>query len=133
MLGPKTVKARLGAPPPPLLQEFMAAAQRPSSEATSLDELPASVVRSLDGMGWVCLCGMMRALFAVEVCYWLSTVMHFCLRKKLPDYLVADSRPILLEAYLHRLDSGCVFRGFQVRAEWAGSPPPPPTMPIVGS
>ena len=95
----------------------MTVAQRPSSEAISSDELPESVVRSLDGVGWVCLCRVLGALFASEVCYWLYPVLHICLRKKLPDYLIASSRLILLEAYLRHLDSGCVH----------------PTMPIVGS
>ena len=107
-------------PPPPLPHEFMTRAQRPSSDATSLDELPALVVHSLDGVGWACLCGGLG-----EMCYWLSTVLHLCLRKKLPDYLVANSGPIVLEANLCRLNSGCVFRRFQVRAEWADFPPPP--------
>ena len=65
------------------MHRLMTAAQRPSSEATSLDELHASVVRSLDGVGWVCLCGVLGALFAGVVCYWLSIVLHLCLRKKL--------------------------------------------------
>ena len=89
-------------------------------------------MRSLDGVGWACLCGVLGVLFAGEVCYWLSTVLHLCLRKKLPDYLVANSRPIPPEAYLRRLDTGCVFCRFRPCVEWAGIPPPP-TMPIVGS
>ena len=104
----------------------MTATQRPSSEATSSDELPASVVRNLDEVGWACMRGVLGALFAGEVCNRLSTVLHLCLRKKLLDYLISNSRPILLEAYLCRLDSGCVFRMFQIRAEWAAPPPPPP-------
>ena len=101
----------------------MTAAQRPSSEATSLDELRASVVCSLDGVGWACLCGVCGALFPGEVWYWLSNVLHLRIRRKLRNCLIANSRPILLEAYLRRLDSGCVFRTFQVRAQWAATPP----------
>ena len=97
----------------------MTTALRPSSEATSLDELPACVVRNVDGVGRACPCGVLGALFACEMCYWPSTVLHLCMRKKLKDYVVANSRTILLDAYLRRLDSRCVFRRFQARAEWA--------------
>ena len=43
---------------PPLLSEFVLAARLPASEATSLDKLPASLVRRVNWTGWACLCGL---------------------------------------------------------------------------
>ena len=44
-------------------------------------------------------------------------VLHLCLRKKPPTFLVGNSRPILLEPHLRRLNSSNVFRRFHLGAE----------------
>ena len=103
--------------PPPTFPEFHTGTSRPASEATSLDEFPASLVKSLDGFGLSLLCSIVQALHPGLTFRWLSAVIHLCLKKKQPSYLVGNSRPILLEPFLRRLDSGNVFTLFSLRAE----------------
>ena len=88
------------------------------SEATSLEELPHAVVSRLEGfgvLGALYLMSESQRLPASSLL--LNAVIHLCLVKKQPRWLLRNSRPILLEAYLKRLLSTIIFKRFQRKAE----------------
>ena len=53
----------------------------------------------------------------------LSSVLHLCLRKKEPSWLLKNSRPVLLEPFLRRMESTAVFRRLQRLLELRGGMP----------
>ena len=54
---------------PPTCPEFHAGARRSASEATSLDEFPAFLVKSMDRIGLSLLCSVLQALHSGQTCW----------------------------------------------------------------
>jgi hypothetical protein len=52
-----------------------------------------------------------------------NSVLHLCLKKKAPTWLLKNSRPVILEPYLRRLESSVVFRRMQRHMELTGGLP----------
>ena len=73
---------------PPSFNELLSGSRRSVSEATSLDEFRASIVRPMDGFGPSLLCSLLHDVHSSLSCRWLSVVLHLCLRKKPPTFLV---------------------------------------------
>ena len=76
--------------------------------ATSLDELPRPLISALPGFSLRFLVGVVEALASGTPNCLLSVVLHLCLAKKLPAWLVHNSRPVMLEPYLRQLETGVV-------------------------
>lgn len=87
------------------------------SDATSLDELPRTVLQHLCGYGVDAITKLPRLSRSNPSCSLLNSVLHIPLRKKEPAWLVANSRPVLLEPYLRRLEATAIFRRQQLRLE----------------
>lgn len=87
------------------------------SDATALDELPRSVLRLLSGPGIDALVHMLHQLSTGTPSHLLNAVLHLPLKKREPSWLLANSRPVLLEPYLRRLEASIVFRRQQRRLE----------------
>ena len=92
---------------PPTYHE-MEQAVRKGSPATSLDELPRSLVSAVPGFGLRVLVGVPEDLASGTPSRLLSAVLHLCPAKKLPAWLVRNSRLVKLEPYLRRLETGVV-------------------------
>ena len=86
----------------------MEQAVRKGSPATSLDELPRPLVSALPGFGLRVLVGVPEDLALGTPSRLLSAVLHLCLAKKRPAWLVRNNRPVMLEPYLRRLETGVV-------------------------
>lgn len=93
------------------------------SAATSLDELPNLILRRLAGYGVNGIAHLLHQLAAGCPSVLLNGVLHIPLRKKEPTWLVANSRPVLLEPSLRRLEANVVFQRQQRRFELAGTLP----------
>ena len=93
------------------------------SEATSTDELPRCVLRLLEGFGVHALHSLLASLHYGATSVLLSTVLHLPLKKKEPSWLLRNSRPILLEPFVRRVEASVVFRRQQRRLELAGGIP----------
>ena len=90
----------------PLTYHDMEHAVKEGSPATSLHALLRPLVCALLGFGLHVLVGVMEALASVTPSCMLSAVLHLCLAKKLLAWLVRNSRPVMLEPYLRRLETG---------------------------
>ena len=97
--------------------------QRRGSEATSLEELPRGMVKRLDGHVWMVLMLISHMIFAGIESLWLQTCLQPCIAKKVPEWFVRNSRPILLEGYINRNGDNNVFQRSQRRAETRGEFP----------
>ena len=95
-----------------------------SSQATSLEEMPDQVVRSMPWFGLELALGWLQALRTGAATLLLVSALHLCLLKKKPHYLIRNSRPIVLEPDLKRKESSCMFRRMMSRAESCGFMPP---------
>ena len=93
------------------------------SNATSRDELPNSILGLLGGHGVSGINFLLRRLAAGQPSYLLNGVLHIPLRKKEPAWLLANSRPVLLEPSLRRMEATLVFRRQQQRLELKGTIP----------
>ena len=87
------------------------------SPATTLDELVNQIVRRLQGYGIQTLVHMLLVLDQGEDSDLLNIILHLFLVKKEPRWLLENSRPILLEPYLRRLESFIVFKRLQFAME----------------
>ena len=76
--------------------------------ATSLDELPRPRVSALPGFGLQVLVGVLKYLASATPSRLLWAVFHLCVAKKLPAWRVCNNRPVMLEPYLWRLETGVV-------------------------
>ena len=108
----------------PNFHELTALVGRSSSEATSLEQLPHALVSLLDGFSLLLISTLLAAFANGSHCPLLCAVLHLCLKKKKPSWLIPNSRPILLEPYLRRLESSNVFLRQQERSEWFQWTPP---------
>ena len=108
------MRAALPRPPEPLVTgapptyHHMEQAVKKGSPATSLNELPRPLVSALPRFGLRVLVSVVEALASGTPSRLLSAVLHVCLAKKLPPWLVRNSRPVMLEPYLRRLETGVV-------------------------
>jgi hypothetical protein len=93
------------------------------SNATSRDELPNSILGLLAGHGVGGISYLLRQLAAGQPSYLLNGVLHIPLRKKEPAWLLANTRPVLLEPSLRRMEATLVFRRQQQRFETRGTIP----------
>ena len=94
------------------------------SNATALDELPNTLLRHLQGHGVRGIHQLLLQLRPGTASTLLSTVLHIPLRKKEPAWLLANSRPVLLEPSLRRLEATATFRRLQRSFERRGTLPP---------
>ena len=110
-----------GAPP---TYHGMEQAVKKGSPATSLDELPRPLVSALPGFGLRVLAGVLEALASGTPSRLLLAVLHLCLAKKLPAWLVCNSQPVMLEPYLRWLETGVVQDRRVTRRELRRAVPP---------
>ena len=108
---------------PPTFQEFEASVNGRGSEAASVEELPRSMVKRLGGHVWMVLMLILNMIFAGIESLWLRTCLQLCIAKKVPEWLVRNSRPILREGYINKNGDNNVFQRSQRRAEIRGSFP----------
>ena len=110
-----------GAGGPPTY-EAMELAVLNRSPATSLDKPPWPLGLALPGYAMHVFVAILEALASVTPS--LSAVLHLCLAKKLPAWLVRNSRPIMLEPYLRGLKRGVVQECRVTRCELRRAMPP---------
>ena len=84
----------------PDFHKFTDLVRRPSSEATCLEQLPHAIVSRLDGFSRYLFTSLLQAFTQGAHDQLLRAVLHLCLIKKQPEWLITNSRPILLEPYL---------------------------------
>ena len=118
-LSPSTLYQALGSPP--TIPEIITLLRR-GSTATSLNELPRSVLRHLPGHGIAALHSIFHQLATGAPSYLLNAVPHLPLRKE-PTWLVRNSRPVLLEPFVRRLQATAVLRRMHARLELEGDIP----------
>jgi hypothetical protein len=107
---------------PPTLEELLRHLGE-GSPATSLDELPNPVLRLLTGYGTQGIANIFHQLSIGASSQLLNGVLHIPLRKKEPAWLLVNSRPVLLEPSLRRLEATLVFQRQQRRFELLGTLP----------
>ena len=81
-------------------------ADEKGSQTTRLDKLPRALVSALPGFGLRVLVGFLEALAFGSPVRLLSAVLLLCLAKKLRTWLMRNRRPIILEPYLQRVETG---------------------------
>ena len=108
---------------PPTFHEFEASMIGKVSEATSIEELPGSMVRRLDGHVCMVLMLILHTIYAGVQSVWLHTCIQLCIAQKVPEWLVRNIRPILLEGYINRNGDNNVFQRSQQSAETRGRSP----------
>ena len=89
------------------------------------------MVSALPGFGLHVLMGVLEALARGTPSRLLSAVLHLCLAKKLPAWVVRKSWPVMLEPYLWRLETS-VMQDRWVTPESSGALSPRSTLPIGG-
>lgn len=77
-------------------------ALKSGSDATALDELPRPILSRLGGHGLLGILHLVQACRRGGRCAAFDTALHIPLRKKEPRWLLKNSRPVLLEAFLRR-------------------------------
>ena len=92
---------------PPLFHDVAQAVGK-GSPATSLEELPRPLVSALPRFALQVLAQVLQALSVGVPSRLLTAVLQLCLAKKQPAWLVCNSRPVMLEPYLHRLETSVV-------------------------
>ena len=95
----------------PSFDEFVEQADKSTSDATSLDELPAAVLRRLEGYAQEVVRGWVGDLLLGAAGSLLCAVLHLLLLKKEPRWLMRKSRPIMLEAAAVRQASSAMLVG----------------------
>ena len=93
------------------------------SPAMTLEELPWLLVGALPRYALLVLAQVLQALLE-GVPSRLLMVLHLCLAKKEPAWLVRNSRPVMLEPYLRHLKTGMVEerRMSHRKRQWAVPP-----------
>ena len=119
LLQPDALSLPLQAPVPP---DEMRVLLQSGSSATALDELPRPLLAHSPAHGLAALCDLLRRA-PDPPSRLLLTAIHLPLRKKEPAWLLRNSRPVLLQPYLRRLQATAVFRRQQRRLEALGMVP----------
>ena len=102
---------------PRSFSELFDVRSKSGSEATSMDDLPRMVIMHLQGFGIAVLRDWLCRLRRNESSHFLTAVIHLCLVHKEPTLLLRNSRSILLEPILRRLESAVVLLRLFARAE----------------
>ena len=110
-------------PDAPLEYREVAASIARGSDATSLDELPRCVLRFCTGPGIAGVCSLLNKARSGQPSRLLNSVLHIPLRKKEPSWLLRNSRPVLLEPFIRRLEATIAFRRFMHHLESTGGLP----------
>ena len=105
-------------------QEWQWILSKHGSEATALDELPECVLQLLAPCGHATLLRWMSLLRDGHFSRYLQSAIHICLLKKLPHWLLRNSRPIVIGPVVRRRESTLLFTKFMSRAELTGLMPP---------
>ena len=100
--------------------ELAEQALKNGSDACSMDEIPPSVLRSLSAFSWGCISSWLAACHEGAPSFFLSSALHLCLRKREPYWDLRNSRPIILEPPLRRLEAGAMFRRLMSQGEQRG-------------
>jgi hypothetical protein len=79
------------------------------SAATALDELPRPLLQRLPAHGLSAAAHLLQHCGSPPSSL-LLTAIHLPLRKKEPAWLLRNSRPVLLQPYLRRLEATAVFQ-----------------------
>ena len=106
------------------LEEWFWVLQKSGSEATALDEMCESLLQALSSCGHQALVCWLKKLREGHFSYFLQTAIHICLLKKVPTWLLRNSRPIVIGPVLRRRESTLVFTKLLSRAEVSGFMPP---------
>ena len=107
----------------PLAFHEVAAMVQRGSDATSLDELPRCVLRFCQGSGIAALCHFLNSIRAGHPTTVFNSVLHLPLRKKDPSWLLRNSRPVLLEPFVRRLEASIIYRRLMHHLESRGGVP----------
>ena len=121
-----TQNPRAPAPPgsPPTFQEMYFVIKRSGSEAAAFGELVQSVLQALSGTAIYVLTGLLHAVHLGDPARILNGVLHLCLLKKDPPWLVRRSRPVMLEEPVRRKESTAIFYRLQSISTAKGLDPP---------
>ena len=119
LLRPAELSGSLQAPVSPLEMRSLLSSGSP---ATALDELPRPLLVHSPAHGLAALCHLLQRAHDPPSRL-LLTAIHLPLRKKEPAWLLRNSRPVLLQPYLRRLQATAAFRRQQRRLEAHGRVP----------
>ena len=117
---------------PPLTYHLIELAVQKGSPVTSRDQMPRPLVSALQCFGLRVLVGIPEALALGTPGYLLLVVLHLCLAKKLLAWLVRNNRPVMLEPYHRRLETG-VAQDPRVTRRELRRVVPPEQLPTGGS
>ena len=118
LVGPESVASTLSH------REWEWVLRKQGSEATALDELPECVIQSLSASGQWAVLDWIRRLRQGHFSRYLQAALHICLLKKDPQWLIRNSRPIVIGPVLRRRESTLLFAKFMSRSELTGLMPP---------
>ena len=80
----------------------------PRSEAAAFGELVHSLLWCLWGATKYAITGLIHLLYQGSALLIINGVLHLCLLKKDPQWLVRSSRPVMLEEPIKRKESSAV-------------------------
>ena len=118
LVGPESVASSLSH------REWEWVLRKQGSEAKALDELPECVVQSLSAAGQWAVLDWVRRLRQGHFSRYLQAALHICLLKKDPQWLIRNSRPIVIGPVLRRRESTLPFAKFMSRSELTSLMPP---------
>ena len=119
-LDPTRSRTPLDAPVTPA--EFRCLLQR-GSAATALDELPRPLLQHLPAHGVSATLHLLQHATSHPHSQLLLTALHLPLKKKEPAWLLRNSRPVLLQPYLRRLEANAIFQRMMHGLESSGAVP----------
>ena len=109
---------------PPSFQEMHFEIRRSGSEAAAFGELVQSLQSRLSGTAIGVLVELLHATHSGAPARILNAVLHLCLLKKEPQWLVRMSRPVMLEEPVRRKESTAIFHRLQMVSTVQGLDPP---------
>ena len=109
---------------PPTFQEMYFEIKRSGSEAAAFGELVRSVLQAPSGTAIYVLTGLLHAVHLGDPARILNGVLHVCVLKKDPPWLVRKSRAVMLEEPVRRKESTAIFHGLQSISTAKGLDPP---------
>ena len=125
-LGERAVDPRAPATPgsPPSFREMHLEIRRSGSEAAAFGELVQSLQSRLSGTATGVLVQLLYATHTAVQARILNAVLHMCLLKKEPQWLVRMSRPVMLEEPVRRKESTAIFHRLHMVSTLLGLDPP---------
>ena len=106
------------------LSEWLRQLQRSASNATAFDELPRVILSALPSFAHAVLLQWLSLLRTGNFSFFLQSALHLCLQKKEPLWLIRNSRPIILEPCIRRMESAIIFQRLMSRGDLSGWIPP---------